>query len=390
MKRRIGKNWIPLWIDKWIFGSTRHELLPDEQSVWIDFLVLAAKDNGYIRANEEIPYPIEQLSGLLLKPKELLERTIQKCLKYDKIEVFENGIMRIKNWEKYQLSDRWEREFKNNNSANSEVTSAKSEATSLKTELTSKKEEVYRIEENRIEENNITPLTPQNNQGGCGYVDNSVDKTEKSEQNSKIVYNDKKLSDSSKTKNANGVAFNGDMTHFKDKLVNWSNAKTDNQKFIAYWLEMDNPNLYKTATSSQIKGIYGRFAKSSKAILDIAGDLETAKEAAKLCREWLISRKLDYTLETISKHLHKFVEMLKRKEILPPEIDVALWSEYCELREIKKGKFDKTKVIDYLKQEIYSGKNPNKIIENRIIELKHDNSNIPDVIKNINIKTIKE
>jgi len=108
---RINKAWIPFWVDKWIFGSTRLELKPDERSVWLDLLALASKNDGFIRANEETSYPKEQLAGLLVISIELLERTINKCLQNDKIAILKNGTMKITNWEKYSLSKRHRRRF---------------------------------------------------------------------------------------------------------------------------------------------------------------------------------------------------------------------------------------------------------------------------------------
>ncbi|MFZ5989441.1 MAG: phage replisome organizer N-terminal domain-containing protein [Bacillota bacterium] len=104
--RNSGYQWIPLWIDKWIFGSTRIECSLEERAIWIDFLALAAKDDGYIRANHTTPYALEQLAGLLLIPFDILKTAIETFIRTDKLE--ENmisGIYRIKNWELYQLSN---------------------------------------------------------------------------------------------------------------------------------------------------------------------------------------------------------------------------------------------------------------------------------------------
>jgi len=108
----INKYWIPFWVDKWLFGSTRLELQPDERSVWLDLLALASKNEGYIRANENMPYADSQLAGLLVISIELLQRTLEKCIQYDKITKEENGTYYIDNWEKYQLSGRHKRRFK--------------------------------------------------------------------------------------------------------------------------------------------------------------------------------------------------------------------------------------------------------------------------------------
>ena len=116
-KRYSDSQWLPLWVDKWLFGSTRIELTPEERSVWIDLLALGSKDDGYIRANEGCPYGLEQLAGMLVIPKELLERTIQKCLdpKIAKLAKNSDGTLKINNWEKYELSDRHKRRIMSEN-----------------------------------------------------------------------------------------------------------------------------------------------------------------------------------------------------------------------------------------------------------------------------------
>ena len=63
MKKRTGDDWFPFWIDKWLLGSTRDELTIEQCAVWVDFLALSYKDEGYIRANEGIPYPIKGFPG---------------------------------------------------------------------------------------------------------------------------------------------------------------------------------------------------------------------------------------------------------------------------------------------------------------------------------------
>jgi hypothetical protein len=106
-------EWIPLWIDKWIFGTTRIELEPDERSVWVDLMAVAAKDHGFIRANVGVAYLPQQLSGLLCISEELLLRSIQKCLKVGKLCQCENGGgYFLPNWGEYQLSERHKRRFK--------------------------------------------------------------------------------------------------------------------------------------------------------------------------------------------------------------------------------------------------------------------------------------
>ena len=106
-------QWIPLWVDKWIFGTTRIELEPDERSVWIDLMAVAAKDKGFIRANVGVAYPPHQLAGLLCITEELLLRAIQKCINVGKLAKCENGGgYLLINWDEYQLTERHKRRFK--------------------------------------------------------------------------------------------------------------------------------------------------------------------------------------------------------------------------------------------------------------------------------------
>lgn len=119
MGKTNAMKWIPLDVDSWLYGSTRLELAADECAVWIDFLALGAKDNGFIRANVGFPYPIPRLAGLLGRDVELVERTIGNCLKTHtmnpderpKLTRLDDGTLYITNWESYQFSDRWIRKL---------------------------------------------------------------------------------------------------------------------------------------------------------------------------------------------------------------------------------------------------------------------------------------
>lgn len=134
-------QWIPLWVDKWIFGTTRIELEPDKRSVWVDFMAVAAKDHGFIRANVGVAYPPQQLSGLLCITEELLLRTIEKCIKVGKVCKCENGGgYYLPSWGEYALSERHKRRFKEK--------IEQIQALSAKTDMVVKKPATIYIEEN--------------------------------------------------------------------------------------------------------------------------------------------------------------------------------------------------------------------------------------------------
>lgn len=111
MKKRTGDDWFPFWIDKWIFGSTRDELTVEQCAVWVDFLALSYKDEGYIRANEGMPYPIIRLAGLLNRSEELIQQTIDRCLdpNVNKLRLEPDGTLYVLSHPEYELSKRHKR-----------------------------------------------------------------------------------------------------------------------------------------------------------------------------------------------------------------------------------------------------------------------------------------
>lgn len=114
-KRTPDKFWFPWWPDKWIFGSVRIECTLEERAIWVDLLSLASKDDGYIRANEETPYPIEQLSGMLIVPPEILSNAIEKFVKLGKLTRTKEGTLYVTKWDKYQFSERHKRRVESSN-----------------------------------------------------------------------------------------------------------------------------------------------------------------------------------------------------------------------------------------------------------------------------------
>ena len=126
MKKRVpDKFWFPWWPDKWIFGSVRIEFTPAERGMWVDMLSLASKDDGHIRANEDTPYPIGQLAGMLIIPEKELDAAIKKFIKNNKLTKLKSGTLYVTKWEKYQFSDRWKREIEKGSSDKTEGCSAK-------------------------------------------------------------------------------------------------------------------------------------------------------------------------------------------------------------------------------------------------------------------------
>jgi len=109
IKRKVDKFWFPWWPEKWLWGTIRIECTPAERGIWVDMLSLASKDDGHIRANEETPYPLQQLAGTLIIPEKELTAAINKFIKLGKLTKLKPGTLYVTKWEKYQFSERHKR-----------------------------------------------------------------------------------------------------------------------------------------------------------------------------------------------------------------------------------------------------------------------------------------
>lgn len=103
MVERWKRTWVKLWVNECLTGTIRFELTPEERSVWYDLIILAGqcRQPGILASNEKFPFPHQYIAGVLNIPIELLEQSLEKFKKADRIIEDENGI-RILNWEKYQ------------------------------------------------------------------------------------------------------------------------------------------------------------------------------------------------------------------------------------------------------------------------------------------------
>ena len=109
------RQWIKLWVEEWLGGTTRFELDPAERSVWADLLAMAGRskfpgiiasghyDDGYRG------YPLQYLAGILVCPDAIILNTLKKCESKGKIKLerkihdgTEDCVIIIVNWEKYQ------------------------------------------------------------------------------------------------------------------------------------------------------------------------------------------------------------------------------------------------------------------------------------------------
>lgn len=72
--------------------------------VWIRLLLQAGKvnDNGLIYLKEDVPYTNEMLSIIFNRPLSIIEKVLKIFEDFKMIEIYENNIIKITNWEKHQ------------------------------------------------------------------------------------------------------------------------------------------------------------------------------------------------------------------------------------------------------------------------------------------------
>jgi hypothetical protein len=94
------KLYFKFFAESWLWGSSRTELKPDERSVWVDFLSLAASSYGDIEISSR-----RQLARQLLISMKLLNKSIDNFIKFGKVVAGsrdEKELLRIANWDEYQ------------------------------------------------------------------------------------------------------------------------------------------------------------------------------------------------------------------------------------------------------------------------------------------------
>lgn len=102
--------WRKSWCDKNLYGSTgngccsKRKLLPDERSVWDDYLDLAALSpiKGQVCITHNTAYTLQQLSEIFHTPLKIIERANRHLEALQMITLDNKGIIVINNWDAHQ------------------------------------------------------------------------------------------------------------------------------------------------------------------------------------------------------------------------------------------------------------------------------------------------
>ncbi len=120
------RNWVKLWVDEWLGGTTRFELSEKQRAIWIDLLAMAGKsrfpgvvasgkyDDGYSG------YPISYLACTLVYDKDTFTEALGVCEKYGKIKIeyrnhdgVDNVVIYINSWDQYQSEYQRQKKYGN-------------------------------------------------------------------------------------------------------------------------------------------------------------------------------------------------------------------------------------------------------------------------------------
>lgn len=107
-------EWVKIYTNGWLRGSIRAQLTPAERSVWADLIALAGENRkderrGIVEIAKGIPYTREKLASVLDIPVDLLNSTIEKCVKDEnadnpttRLVIMDDGALQIGNFDYYQ------------------------------------------------------------------------------------------------------------------------------------------------------------------------------------------------------------------------------------------------------------------------------------------------
>lgn len=114
--RVTRRNWVKLWVNEWLDGTTRYEMSGAQRAFWIDLLALAGRSRfpGIVCAGSDdgerfIGYPLRVFHALDAASEIDLEETLKLFEKTGKVRVETTALKPVKlikieilNWGKYQ------------------------------------------------------------------------------------------------------------------------------------------------------------------------------------------------------------------------------------------------------------------------------------------------
>lgn len=97
-------------------------------------------------------------------------------------------------------------------------------------------------------------------------------------------------------------------------LVDWSNCSSDLQRFISWWVSVEQPEVFKSATIAQAEGIFKRNGAAASSILKSCGGLDLAVKSSQKARDYYHSKGLDFSINAIERNIDYYLNSVKMEE----------------------------------------------------------------------------
>lgn len=112
----MRRNWIKLWVEQTLRGTLKKEFKYDERWSWPAILLVCGDGpfSPYIAVTETMGYTDEQLADMIDMPLDVFLVCKKKMIKFEKIKVLNNNIIKIINWKKYQPEYDRQKEYRLN------------------------------------------------------------------------------------------------------------------------------------------------------------------------------------------------------------------------------------------------------------------------------------
>lgn len=179
-------KWIKLDLD--IFNDTKIKIIEGMENgheisyIWIKLLVEAGKvnDNGLIYIDKDLPFTSQIFSAVYNCPVFLIESALEIFVKFHMIEINNDNVIKIVNWDKHQNVEGMER-----------VKMLGRERARRKRERDKLQKEALESNSNELESTSNVTVTIQNKKEDID-IDKDIDKENKKENNNIYVLNDNK------------------------------------------------------------------------------------------------------------------------------------------------------------------------------------------------------
>ena len=100
----------------------------------------------------------------------------------------------------------------------------------------------------------------------------------------------------------------------ENTLVDWTNCSSDLQRFVSWWVSVEQPEVFKSATIAQAEGIFKRNGRAASSILKSCGNLDLAIKSAQKAREYYHSKGLDFSINAIERNVDYYLNAVKMEE----------------------------------------------------------------------------